>query len=670
MKNYVLLFALAVALTGVQAADLRGGVVPLARLGEKGQEKAATAQTVHVAAWRNERVNTAYCLWNGAKEALKGVRVSVGDFVSAHGARMPASAAQVQRVRDLASAGDAFADGSSVDLAETECATLWVTLAVPKATEPDVYRGMVTLTPGTGKPLVFTLEVDVGYDVLPDVSAWKVAPELLAMLGKSETKTWGTSSPAETAFLGVFAQARGVAALQQRVQGYPQVTSAMRAAILRDAVENCEKIRLLEESHRATWRLGATLKWKDGELAAANAAAYAKFVEAVESAIEWMVCPGYMHNRKIVCEERQWGAEVGYLEPVTEMHLVQHPKPNFDKPGRPLYVVLHSSGHNAVNALRCTASPDNHDIYLAPDDFFALYLDCKTAPDDWWYGINKKPGFEISACERRMLKTIEEVVVKYGIDRERIYLCGNSMGGSGCLGFGIRNGDIFAAVKGNVPALVQHACDRMGWDMKADADVPGVDWASLPDPPLIIDHTAPNDMRWSEGREHMFRMMTARRYPYIAYWADHKHCNKNSIITAANDLYLTFDWTSLRKSDLLPAFTDASSNTPCPWPDHRDAKGAGQWNAFFRWGKGNDTPEKLSLDLYLADLTSHHFVVPARVTADVTLRRVKTFKVQPGDVVMWTFGDRSGKVTVGADARITIPRLEITRTAQTLVVRH
>ena len=62
--------------------------------------------------------------------------------------------------------------------------------------------------------------------------------------------------------------------------------------------------------------------------------------------------------------------------------------------------------------------------------------------------------------------------------------------------------------------------------------------------------------------------------------------------------------------------------------------------------------------------------MPARVTADVTLRRVKTFKVQPGDVVTWTFGDRSGKVTVGADARITIPRLVITKTAQALVVRR
>ena len=108
---------MAVAVTGVRAADLRGSAVPLARLGEKGLEQAATAQAVHVAAWRNERVNAAYRFWNGVQEALKGVHVSVGDFVSAHGARMPASAAQVKRVRDLASAGDVFADGSSVDLA-------------------------------------------------------------------------------------------------------------------------------------------------------------------------------------------------------------------------------------------------------------------------------------------------------------------------------------------------------------------------------------------------------------------------------------------------------------------------------------------------------------------------------------------------------------------------
>ena len=51
----------------------------------------------------------------------------------------------------------------------------------------------------------------------------------------------------------------------------------------------------------------------------------------------------------------------------------------------PLYVVLHSAGHALQSCLDCLKTPHNHDIYTPPDDFYALYLDCRANSNtDWW----------------------------------------------------------------------------------------------------------------------------------------------------------------------------------------------------------------------------------------------------------------------------------------------
>ena len=372
--------------------------------------------------------------------------------------------------------------------------------------------------------------------------------------------------------------------------------------------------------------------------------------------------------RRVERMVKTYGRECGYDTPVQEVHIVQHPVPDKDGKGRPLYVVLHSSGHDADKAINCTFTPGNHDIYHAPDDFYAIYLDCRmAASSDWWWGANKYPGFDPSPCERRLLATIEETVVKYSIDRDRIYLCGNSMGGSGTLGLGLRHGDVFAAIKANVPALVKHACGRMGWDMERDADAAGVDLAAIPDPPLLVDYSAQND-KWSEGHEHLVSMMCARKYPWMFLWADFGHANNDPQMLSKNDVIHALDWTKVRKSDVLPVFTNASCDTEIPWPGRRDSKAPGQINAFFRWADGKATDSAVTIKLFLADLKSRHFTVPDRAVADVTLRRLGALKVKRGDSFSWTYGGKTGSAIVGADGLLTVPRLEIMKKPQTLKV--
>ena len=75
--------------------------------------------------------------------------------------------------------------------------------------------------------------------------------------------------------------------------------------------------------------------------------------------------------------------EWGYAAPQQDTFLVLHPKQA--RPGAPLYVVLHSAGHDVHSCLACTTKVGNHDLYHSPGDFFALYLDCRANRGDWWW---------------------------------------------------------------------------------------------------------------------------------------------------------------------------------------------------------------------------------------------------------------------------------------------
>lgn len=355
--------------------------------------------------------------------------------------------------------------------------------------------------------------------------------------------------------------------------------------------------------------------------------------------------------------------EWGYAEPQRDTFLVLHPKPA--KANAPLYVVLHSAGHDVHSCLDCTTKVGNHDIYHAPQDFYALYLDCRANKGDWWWGSEKYKGSEVGPTEKRVIDTVKWVVKEYGLDENRVYLCGNSMGGSGALGIGMRHGDVFAAVKANVPAKVEHVSSRMYFAPKTvPADV------TLPDPPIVVDYSAPND-GWSKGHETFIKAMNDRKYALFMYWGPFGHANNHESILKVNDLINSFDWLSVKKNESYPVFTNASTNDPLPWPDRLTEKKAGQVNAFFRWKTMSDTADAIETKLFLiaaSDLKTS-FTVPTEATADVSLRRVQKLRIAPGATAFWTFGTAKGEVKADAQGCITIPGLKITAEPTTLSVR-
>lgn len=368
-------------------------------------------------------------------------------------------------------------------------------------------------------------------------------------------------------------------------------------------------------------------------------------------------------GRKLEEYQHDSRKEWGYAKPQKDTFLVLHPKEARSK--APLYVVLHSAGHDVRTCLDCTKTVGNHDIYHAPADFFALYVDCKANKGDWWWGIQTYPGPDVSPTEKRVIDEVKWVIKQYDIDPNRVYLCGNSMGGSGTLGIGMRHGDVFAAIKANVPAEIKHVSSRMYFPPQ---EVPAS--VILPDPPIVVDYSAQNDS-WSKGHDLFAKAMNDRKYPLFMYWGPFGHANNHANIEKVNDLINSFDWLSVRKNEMYPVFTGASTNDELPWPDKLGDKKAGQINAFFRWKNVKDTPEGIETTLFLvkaSDLKTT-FTIPKEATADVSLRRLQMLRVLPGSTVSWTFGTANGEIKADATGCVTIPRLKITSEPTSLSVQ-
>lgn len=363
--------------------------------------------------------------------------------------------------------------------------------------------------------------------------------------------------------------------------------------------------------------------------------------------------------------------EWGYKQPQQDTFIVVHPK--IERKNAPLYVVLHSAGHDVISCLKCTRTLGNHDIYRAPDNFYALYLDCRANKGDWWWGgmhvgdaglTQRNSGSETSPAEKRVMDTIKWVLAKYAIDPNRVYLCGNSMGGSGTLGIGLRHGDVFAAIKANVPAGIEHVAHRLGFPPHS---LPAT--VKLPDPPVAIDYSAQND-GWAKGHDRFVKAMNDRKYALYFYWGPFGHANNHAAIEKVNDLVNSFDWLSVKRNEAYPVFANATGNGTIPWPDDLQSKSAGQLNAFFRWKNVADAKGRLEMSLFLATPATLKttFEIPKEAGADVSFRRIQNTRFGPGEAFNWTFGKAHGQGKADASGLLTIPRLKITAEPTTLMV--
>lgn len=370
-------------------------------------------------------------------------------------------------------------------------------------------------------------------------------------------------------------------------------------------------------------------------------------------------------ERKVLHYEHDSDPAWGYHAPQRDFFYLVHPK---DEAGpAPLHVVLHGAAQNAVGAMQDGLTKPTLITYYANPGHYALYLDCNrhARQSDWWWGgaeIAKRGEArreEQTPVERRLLATIDWALQKHNIDRNRVYLSGISMGGSGTLGLGLVRGDLFAAVAASVPAGTDHMLARFPR-------------SGMADPPVLVNFSAPLD-KWSKGQGELIELFREHKYPLVFTWGGFGHQND---VSSANPAVFEFPWLNIRRNEAYPVFTKASTDQR--YPRHL-TKGAldqaGQINGYFRWQVITDTAPLFVIELRLVmpKELSRPAKIPDQATADLTLRRLQKFKIVPGGACQWrmTQGTKevqSGKAVPGADGLLNIPGVTITAEPTRLVI--
>ena len=240
-------------------------------------------------------------------------------------------------------------------------------------------------------------------------------------------------------------------------------------------------------------------------------------------------------------------------------------------PTRPLHVVLHHAGGSAKQAINEAFAAKHRHQYVAKEHC-GLYLDCRSLKTDWWWGwktiekdkeLHKK---QLQSAEERVLQSIEWAVKNQKLDRNRIYLSGRSMGGSGSLGIGYVRGDLFAAILVNVPAGAEHFLFRL-----QNSD--------YPDPPPTINTSSQTD-GWSKRQEDLLAYCEENKLPMIFGWGPFGHASRPSMVNSA---VYDFPWREIVKNDAYPVFGNTDSDQIYPGFKGKGKDQVGQINGYFRW---------------------------------------------------------------------------------------
>jgi hypothetical protein len=328
---------------------------------------------------------------------------------------------------------------------------------------------------------------------------------------------------------------------------------------------------------------------------------------------------------------------------------------------KPLHVVLHSAGHSGDKVLADAFAHPDWFHYVGLDDHNVLYLDCRKNKNDWWWGAHtitarggsangskRKFDTEYSPTEKRVLTTVEWAITTCKADRNRVYLSGISMGGSGSLGIGMYRGDIFAAVNVAVPAGVDHIRIR-------------VFNQNIPDPPILVNFSAWNDS-WCKGQEDLIDAFRKNKYPLIFAWGPYGH---NSSVAEYHPAALAFPWRSIRRNAAYPVFSQCSTDKN--FPAFNNALGGdpvGQIGALFRWTNIRDQEDQFEIELRLVKETELKPVVqmPTSAQTNVSLRRLQRFKTESGKAYSWSLLQRektlqSGKTIADTAGLLTVEKL-------------
>jgi hypothetical protein len=273
--------------------------------------------------------------------------------------------------------------------------------------------------------------------------------------------------------------------------------------------------------------------------------------------------------------------------------------------------------------------------------------------------------------ERRLHWMVTWIIKTYGVDPDRVYSRGQSMGAMGSTQWAFRNPDLFAAVyprlgrvrQSWLPSIPFGSIQQSRWTKPAPMEDGVTDYFVRQDSvKWVAEH--PEDLpfyAWCYGRNDwvepwksqidMVKALTANKHGFALSWNNHGHDSEGA--RAMDRLMTHYGSNVFKRNQSYPAFGNSSIDQNMGNGDKADGDLEGGINLGFRWSDVVDEPgrwgAKISNDLNKADMT-----------VDVTPRRCQKFKAKAGEKFKWTnSAGGSGEAAADAFGRVTVEKVKI-----------
>jgi hypothetical protein len=330
-------------------------------------------------------------------------------------------------------------------------------------------------------------------------------------------------------------------------------------------------------------------------------------------------------------------------------------------------------------------------IVLCPHDF---------PLQTWWYGYHESHGTLRSFAQgtvqpytqRRLLSFIEWACGKWPVDRSRILVSGTRFaGGFGALQLGLRHPEVFSLVvaghplpdptfgvqnlnkvrwtRGKFDSLVA-LFGKVGDGSRGESGKPIWDELNLVRRVEALPATAELPMvamtsanGWGPSHE-FYKVMLRKRRPLVAafMWG-----GTTMLPVSATGTFPNVIRQLVRRNHPVVAFKSSKVDALL------DGGRQGQFHLNYRW-RTDDLVDRADR----CEVTVFHKKTYGRgdpPTADVTIRRLSRFKVQPGKTYKWTVvpvgsttPSGSGLLTVGADGLLTVPAVPVSQSGSRINV--
>ncbi|MBP5639713.1 MAG: prolyl oligopeptidase family serine peptidase, partial [Victivallales bacterium] len=317
----------------------------------------------------------------------------------------------------------------------------------------------------------------------------------------------------------------------------------------------------------------------------------------------------------------------------------------------------------------------------------------------FWYGYNpniatsiKGPNFVCDNYTERLILALVHWAQDYlGTDKNRTYLTGGSMGGTGSVQLATHFPNEFAAVAAHVPiysytfkrakvnnftSVARIICTTGRFTEKDTPTLPdgtplldalngarNIAHPEIDFPPILATNGRMDaSMPW-ENNPPFFKAAQEARQSLSVCWnnGDHGSCGK----MLPPDMKCIVDNSLLRyRLDMcFPAFTNSSTDRNYGNGDPADGDIDGWLSRGYSWTVIQDTPTCLELDI-----STSFQGISYPVTTDITFRRRQQFKPNRGETIVAKIGDETRQIALDDFGLLTLNQVKFLNGAPLKIV--